>query len=95
MLLMRLSQAVRHPNRHAHYASGKPLSRAKMLAMAKRTLQINVRMSAEDLALLQKAATVQWPGVELTTSTIVLSLAKKAADQILQPGRKGSDKRKG
>jgi len=58
-----------------------------MLAMAKRTLQINVRMSNEDLALLQKAAAVLWPGVELTTSTIVLSLAKKAALEIL-PTRK-------
>ena len=36
-----------------------------MLAMAKRTLQINVRMSNEDLALLQKAAVSLWPGVEL------------------------------
>jgi uncharacterized protein (DUF1778 family) len=56
--------------------------------MAKRTLQINVRMSNEDLALLQKAAGVLWPGVELTTSTIVLSLAKKAAGEILHPARK-------
>ena len=56
-----------------------------MLAMAKRVLQINVRMSVEDLALLQKAAAAQWPGVELTTSTIVLSLAKKSAQEILHP----------
>ena len=55
-----------------------------MLAMAKRTLQINVRMSNDDLALLQKAAGALWPGVELTTSTIVLSLAKKAAEEILR-----------
>ena len=73
-----------HPNRHAHYASGKPLSSAKMIAMAKRTLQINVRMSNDDLALLQKAAGALWPGLELTTSTIVLSLAKKAAEEILR-----------
>jgi uncharacterized protein (DUF1778 family) len=58
-----------------------------MLAMAKRTLQINVRMSNEDLALLQKAAAALWPGVELTTSTIVLSLAKRSAEQILHPAR--------
>lgn len=55
--------------------------------MAKRTLQINVRMSSEDLALLQKAAATQWPGVDLTTSTIVLSLAKRSAEQILRPAR--------
>ena len=58
-----------------------------MLAMAKRTLQINVRMSNEDLALLKKAAATQWPDLELTTSTIVLSLAKKEADRILHPAR--------
>jgi uncharacterized protein (DUF1778 family) len=82
------SQQLRNPNRHAHYASGKALSSAKMLAMAKRTLQINVRMSNEDLALLQKAAATLWPGVELTTSTIVLSLAKKSAEEVLHPARK-------
>jgi hypothetical protein len=81
---MRHSQILRSTNRHAHYASGKALSSEKMSAMAKRTLQINVRMSNEDLALLQKAAGAFWPGVELTTSTIVLSLAKKAAEEILR-----------
>jgi uncharacterized protein (DUF1778 family) len=75
---------LKNPNRHAHYASGRTLSRAKMLVMAKRTLQINVRMSSEDLALLQKAAAAQWPGIELTTSTAVLSLAKRAAEEILR-----------
>jgi hypothetical protein len=59
-----------------------------MVAMAKRTLQINVRMSNEDLALLQKAAVSLWPGVDLTTSTIVRSLAKKAAEEILRAKRK-------
>lgn len=58
-----------------------------MLAMAKRTLQINVRMSNDDLALLRKAAATLWPGVELTMSTIVLSLAKRSAEQILYPVR--------
>jgi len=55
-----------------------------MSAMAKRALQINVRMSNDDLALLQRAAAALWPGVELTTSTIVLSLAKKAAEEALR-----------
>jgi len=55
-----------------------------MLAMAKRTLQINVRMSNDDLALLKKAAATLWPGLELTTSTIVLSLAKKSAEEVLR-----------
>jgi uncharacterized protein (DUF1778 family) len=63
-----------------------------MLAMGKRTMQVNVRMSSEDLSLLQKAAAEQWPDLELTTSTIVLSLAKKAADQILHPTRERKGK---
>lgn len=75
-------------NRHEHYSSGKTLSRAKMIAMAKRTLQINVRMSSEDLALLKKAAATLWPGVELTISTTVLALAKKSAEEVLHPTRK-------
>ena len=59
--------------------------------MAKRTLQINVHMSGEDLALLRKAAAVaKWP--EVTTSTLVLHLAKERAEQILHPARERKPK---
>jgi uncharacterized protein (DUF1778 family) len=59
--------------------------------MAKRTLQINVHMSGEDLALLRKAAAVaKWP--EVTTSTLVLHLAKERAEQILHPARERKTK---
>jgi uncharacterized protein (DUF1778 family) len=60
--------------------------------MAKRTLQINVRMSPEDLAELKKAAATLWPGLELTTSTAVLQLAKRAAQEILHPAREKKGK---
>jgi uncharacterized protein (DUF1778 family) len=60
---------------------------ARMLAMAKKTEKVNVRMTSEDLALLRKAAATLWPGVEITTSMIVLTLAKRAAEQILSPAR--------
>lgn len=45
----------------------------------KRTVQVNVKMSEDDLALLQKAATKRWPDAILTNSGIVLALAKIAA----------------
>lgn len=86
---MRHSQLLRSPKRHEHYTSGRPLSSVKLTAMAKRTLQINVRMASEDLALLQKGAAALWPGLDLTTSTIVLSLAKKAAEEALRAKEKG------
>ena len=50
----------------------------------KRTVQVNVKMSAEDFALLQKAANVLWPGAVLTNSGIVLGLAKLGANQGLK-----------
>ena len=49
----------------------------------KRTLQVNVRMSEEDLSLLKKAAQVAWPGAILTTSSMLLSLSKMKAQEIL------------
>lgn len=63
-----------------------------MLPMAKRTLQINVRMSPEDLAEIKKAAATLWPGLEVTTSTAVLQFAKRAAREILHPAREKKTK---
>jgi predicted DNA binding CopG/RHH family protein len=80
---MRRSHIHKNTKRHRDYASGGGLSTVIIAAMAKRTLQINVRMSNDDLALLKKAAQALWPGLELSTSTAVLSLAKKAAEEAL------------
>jgi len=49
----------------------------------KRTVQVNVKMSQEDLALLMKAAEKAWPDAVMTNSGKVLSLAKIAAREIL------------
>ena len=49
----------------------------------KRTLQVNVRMSEDDLALLKKAAQVAWPGAIMTTSSMLLSLSRMKAQEIL------------
>lgn len=52
----------------------------------KRTVQVNVKMTEEDFALLRKAAEKKWPDAVITNSGIVLALAKIEARQTL--GRK-------
>lgn len=49
----------------------------------KRTIQVNVKMTADDFALLQKAAAKRWPDAVMTNSGIVLALAKIAARETL------------
>jgi uncharacterized protein (DUF1778 family) len=49
----------------------------------KRTEQVNVRLSPADLQLLRQAAERQWPGLELTNSTLLLTLAKLKAAEIM------------
>ena len=57
---------------------------------AKRTVQINVRMTSEDFALLRKAANTLWPEAVLSNSGIVLGLAKLGArDALKKKGGKG------
>jgi len=50
----------------------------------KRTVQVNVKMSSEDFAALQKAANVLWPDAILSNSGILLGLARLAARDILK-----------
>ena len=49
----------------------------------KREKQVNVKMTEEDFELLRKAAAKRWPGAPISNSTIVLSLAKIAAQATL------------
>jgi hypothetical protein len=49
----------------------------------KRTVQVNVKMTEEDFALLRKAAEEHWPDAVMTNSGIVLALARIAARDIL------------
>jgi len=48
-------------------------------------VQINVKMSAEDFALLKKAAENLWPDAIISNSGILLGLAKIAATRALGP----------
>lgn len=50
----------------------------------KRIIQVNVRLSAEDFSLIQRAANIQWPEAVITNSGILLGLAKIAARDILK-----------
>lgn len=54
----------------------------------KRTIQINVRISAEDHDLIHRAADKLWPDAVLTNSGILLGLAKIAARQALEGKKK-------
>ena len=58
----------------------------------KRTIQVNVRLSAEDFKLIERAATALWPDAVLSNSGILLGLAKIAARNVLTP--KGGKARK-
>jgi hypothetical protein len=50
----------------------------------KRTVQVNVKMTDEDFALLRKAADEHWRDAVMTNSGIVLALARIAARGILE-----------
>jgi hypothetical protein len=53
----------------------------------KRTIQVNVKMSEEDFALLKKAADKHWPDAVMN-SGIVLALARISARDILGQRKK-------
>ena len=53
-----------------------------MHSSGKRTVQVNVKMSGEDFALLQEAAHKLWPDAVISNSGILLGLAKIAAKRI-------------
>jgi hypothetical protein len=59
--------------------------------MSKRVVAVGVKMSEEDFDLLKKAADTIWPGAVLTSSGIVLGLAKLGAAEALK--RKSKKKR--
>ncbi len=61
-----------------------------MQPTAKRTVQVNVKMTREDFDLLKEAAHTYWPDAVLSNSGIVLGLAKMASRDIL---KRGSTKR--
>ena len=59
------------------------IASATMLFMPKRSIQVGVRVSDVDLRLIQKAAETLWPGMPITNSTLLMTLAKQRAEEIL------------
>jgi uncharacterized protein (DUF1778 family) len=55
---------------------------------SKRSLQVNVRLSPDNLKVLRQAAEHIWPGLPLSNSTLLLTLAHHKALEILD-GRDG------
>jgi hypothetical protein len=60
----------------------------------KRTVQVNVKMTEEDFALLRKAAEEHWQDAVMTNSGIVLALARIAARDILAQKKSTRKKQK-
>ena len=71
------------------------LETVKTMNAPKRSLQVNVRLSPDALDLMRRAAARSWPGVPLSNSTLLLTLAQQKAQEILQSKRltrrKGDD----
>ena len=59
----------------------------------KRSLQVNVRLSPDALDLMRQAAAQCWPGVPLSNSTLLLTLAQHKAQEILQRKRRTRKKK--
>ena len=59
-------------------------SQKRIECRGKRTTSITVKMTAEDYALLEKAADALWPGALLSRSSIVLGLGRMGADAVLK-----------
>jgi len=58
-----------------------------MREVTKRNVQVNVKMCAEDYALLKQAAERLWPDAIISNSGILLGLARLAAKGALKNRR--------
>ena len=65
-----------------------------MQSSGKRTVQVNVKMSGEDFALLKEAAQKLWPDAVISNSGILLGLAKLTAKRLAQGERVKTPKRR-
>src|SRR5215471_10914759 len=58
-----------------------------MSESAKRSIQVNVRLSEQDFDLIKKASAKIWPNAVLTNSGVLLGLARLAAKRVLDRPR--------
>ena len=64
------------------------IASATMPFMPKRSIQVGVRVSDVDLKLIRKAGEALWPGMPITNSTLLLTLARLKAEEIIKTTRK-------
>ncbi len=57
-------------------------------SMAKRTVTVSLKMTAEDAALLERETARLWNNAPVTRSTPVLFLAKLGAESVLKTRKK-------
>ena len=69
---------------HKPNSTSAPIPQSRIECRGKRTTSITVKMTAEDYALLEKAADALWPGALLSRSSIVLGLGRIGADAVLK-----------
>lgn len=60
-----------------------------MNRMAKKTLQISVKMEQKDFDLFQRGANTVWPKAPISRSAIVLGLARIGAESVMPRTGKG------
>ena len=77
---------LQHPPQQHHKPNptSSPTTQNRIECRGKRTTSVTVKMSAEDYALLEKAADALWPGALLSRSSIVLGLGRMGADAVLK-----------
>ena len=77
----------------ARYEAGVAYKRG-MSESAKRSIQVNVRLSEQDFDLIKKASAKLWPNAVLTNSGVLLGLARLAAKRVLDRprGQKSSER---
>jgi hypothetical protein len=57
------------------------------VSQMKRSEQVGVRLSEADLKLMRKAADKLWAGMPITNSTLLLTLARLKAQEVLRATR--------
>jgi hypothetical protein len=66
-----------------------------MVEVSKRNVQVNVKMCAEDYALLKQAAERLWPEAIISNSGIILGLARIAAKKALSTSKRRQTRKLG
>jgi uncharacterized protein (DUF1778 family) len=64
------------------------IASATIPIMPKKNVQVGLRISDEDLKLMRKAGEMLWPGLPISNATLVLTMARQRAEEVLGRPRK-------